>query len=129
MTVLSVVSARPPWNFFVGRPHYTRTGGRLQSFNAADVIEMMVGDQNIAQLPAWVGRQPGLDRRGVTRVNNRAAALLQVLQQPYIVIGECGQGIDFYHQSVAKQGTKVHLRVQWRCWLCSTACCASALLR
>ena len=62
-----------------GRAQHPRTGNRLQSFNSADVIEMMVSDQNVAQLPAGIGRQPGLDGGGITWINNRAAALLRVL--------------------------------------------------
>lgn len=117
-----------PWNFLVGRADDACAAGCFQLFDTAYMVEMVVGHQNVAQLPTRVGREPSLDRRRIARVNHRAATLRWVLEQPYVVVREGRQCVDFYHERVAKQGTKVHLRWQWRCWLRSTIGCASALL-
>ncbi|MNE52579.1 hypothetical protein D3C80_1472560 [compost metagenome] len=86
-------------DLFLRRAEYPCPGGRLQRLDAAHMVGVMVGDQNIAQSPVRVAVQPGQHRRRITGVDHRAAALREVLQQPDIVVREGGQGVDLYHHA------------------------------
>lgn len=56
-----------------------RPGGLLERSDAADMVIVMVGDQNVGQLPARVGLKPGQDRRGIARIDHGTVALCSVL--------------------------------------------------
>lgn len=66
-------------NVFRCRPVYPRPGRLLELSHAADVILVMVGNQNVGQLPARIGREPGEDGRGIARIDHGAVALCSVL--------------------------------------------------
>ncbi|MNN82272.1 hypothetical protein D3C81_1991910 [compost metagenome] len=83
---------------FPGRADHAGTAGLLQPGHAADVVGMVVGDQDIGQPPAGMGFEPGQDRRGVAGVDHRAAAAFGILQQPEIVVGKGGEGVDLDHE-------------------------------
>lgn len=59
---------------------------------AADVIGMVVGDQNAAQSQIGVP-QSSFNDIGIARINRQRVAL-PVVQQPQIVVRECGQSDD-----------------------------------
>jgi len=61
------------------------------------MIEVMMGDQDIAELPVRVSFQPGLHRRRITGVDHGAALAAGILQQPDIVVIEGGQRVDLNH--------------------------------
>lgn len=66
-------------NTFVGRAADTRIGQLLEPFHAADMVVVVVGNQDIAEHPLGIGRQPVLHRAGVTWVDHRAAAFGSIL--------------------------------------------------
>ncbi|MNP70289.1 hypothetical protein D3C76_1665060 [compost metagenome] len=63
----------PRRDVFAGRAVNGGVRRILQRLDAADMIMVMVGDQDIAQDPARMGLEPGLYRCGVTRVDHGAA--------------------------------------------------------
>ena len=63
----------PRWDVFTGRAMDGGARCVFQHLDAADMIMVMVGDQYVAQGPAWVGVEPGLHGRGITRVDHGAA--------------------------------------------------------
>ncbi|MNP60653.1 hypothetical protein D3C76_1557540 [compost metagenome] len=66
-------------NALVGRAADPGAGQLLEPFHAADVVVVVVGDQDVAQYPAGVGRQPAFHWAGVTRIDHRAAAFGSIL--------------------------------------------------
>ncbi|MNG23387.1 hypothetical protein D3C84_1079850 [compost metagenome] len=54
------------------------------------MIGVVMGDQDVAELPARVGGEPGQHRRGVARIDHRAVAAGMILQEPEIVVAEGG---------------------------------------
>ncbi|MNJ70769.1 hypothetical protein D3C77_672510 [compost metagenome] len=69
---------------------------------------MVMGDEDIGQLPVRIGRQPSQYWRSIAGIDRYAAALRVILQQPDIVVGERGQCLDLQHGRVAKTVTKAH---------------------
>ncbi|MNJ53125.1 hypothetical protein D3C77_485030 [compost metagenome] len=66
-------------NALVGRAADPCAGQLLELFHAADMVVVVVGDQDIAQHPLGVGGQPALHRAGITRIDHRAAAFGSIL--------------------------------------------------
>ncbi|MNH13994.1 hypothetical protein D3C79_735800 [compost metagenome] len=58
---------------------YPRTGGRLELLDTADMVVVMVGDQNVVQLPAWMGLKPGQHGGRVARVDHRTTLVGRIL--------------------------------------------------
>ncbi|MNZ88084.1 hypothetical protein D3C78_1069660 [compost metagenome] len=69
----------PRRDLFAGRTIDFRVRRFFQLFDPADVVMMVVSDQNITQYPARIGRKPGMYRGGITRVDHRAAFAAVVL--------------------------------------------------
>ncbi len=72
-------------------------GGRFELLHATHMIVMVMGDQDIGQLPARMTVEPGADRRAVTRIDHRTFLTAGILQQPYVVVGKGGQSIYLQH--------------------------------
>ncbi|MDT4864872.1 hypothetical protein FQZ97_996460 [compost metagenome] len=80
------------------RAKHPGAAGRFQLGDTADMVAMVVGDQDVGQRPVGMGLQPGQHRRGVTGVDHRAAAGCGVLQQPEVVVGKGGKRVDLDHE-------------------------------
>ncbi|VVN49473.1 hypothetical protein PS639_06417 [Pseudomonas fluorescens] len=63
----------PGRDVFIGRSVDGRVRRFFQLLDAADMVMMMVSDQNIAQDPFRMRREPGLDRPGIARVDDCTA--------------------------------------------------------
>lgn len=87
------------WNVFLCRPEDSRACRSLELRYAADMIVVVVSDEDIAQLPIAMRSQPGLYGRRITWVDHGTASPIEVLQQPYIVVGEGGECVDLYHDA------------------------------
>lgn len=72
-------------------------GRGFQRGHAADVVRVVVGDEDVAELPVAMRLQPGQYRRGIARIDHGAAARRVVLQQPDVVVAEGGKGVDLKH--------------------------------
>ena len=81
------------------RPDHAGPGGCLERLDPADVIRMVMGDENIAELPPRVLAQPVKDGRCVSGVDYGAAPLLPILQQPDVVVLKCSQCFDVDHDT------------------------------
>jgi len=73
-----------------GRSDDAGAGGFAQLGHAAGVVGMVVGEQDAAELQAFLG-EPRLDRRGVAGVDHPGVPT--VVQGPDVVVGEGGQGM------------------------------------
>lgn len=65
-----------------------------QRFHAGDVIIMVVGDQDIRQLPVPGGKR-GKDRRGVGDVDDGGLARAGIVDKVGVVVGAAGDGHKF----------------------------------
>jgi hypothetical protein len=86
-------------NVFLCRPEDSRASRCLELRYATDMIVVVVRDENIAQLPVAMCSQPGLYGRRITWIDHGTASPLEVLQQPYIVVGEGRECVDLYHDA------------------------------
>ncbi|MNN26287.1 hypothetical protein D3C81_1397880 [compost metagenome] len=62
------------------RAEHTGAGAFLQVRHAADMVGMVMGDDDVAQLPVRMGGQPFLDGAGIARVDHRATTVGYILQ-------------------------------------------------
>lgn len=60
----------PRRDIFTGRAVDGSVCRFFELFDTADMVMMMVSDQNIAQYPFRMRREPGLDRRGISRIDD-----------------------------------------------------------
>ena len=65
--------------------------------NAASMIGMLVCDQDAFQDTARMLVQPGLHRGCAARIHHRTALAFCIVQQPDIVVGKGGQGVNSEH--------------------------------
>ncbi len=70
------------------------------------MIGMLVGDQDAFQHAARMLSQPGLHRGGAARIDHRTALAFCIVQQPDIVVGKRGQGMNGEHDG----------GILWQCW-------------
>ena len=70
---------------FRRRRHHAAFVFVLQRRDAAGVVGVMVGDQDIGELPAG-GLERGLDRRRLGRVDGGGRAALRVMQQHPVIV-------------------------------------------
>ena len=95
---------------FLSRADHPRSAVLLETRHAADMVVVMVGDQDVGQAPVGVRRQPAEHRLGGAGVHHGALACRRVLQQPDVVVIEGRQGIDRQHGGIlALRNIKVHL--------------------
>ncbi len=80
-----------------GRTEHAAAAAALERGDTTGVVVMMMGDEDVAQLPVRIALQPVLHRLGVTRIDHRATPLGDVLEQPDVVVGEGAQGLDAEH--------------------------------
>lgn len=67
------------WDLLAGRAADPRPGCPFEFGYAADMIVVVMGDEDILQLPAWVGLKPVQHRLGVTRIDHRTVAFGSIL--------------------------------------------------
>jgi hypothetical protein len=86
------------------RAGHLRHGRLAQRLDAVDVVGVVVGDQDVGQVPA-APRQLGLDRGLVGDVDHRRRAGGRVVHQEGVVVGQAGDGDDFHaHASQVRFG-------------------------
>src|SRR5690554_4450034 len=76
---------------FTGRSNHSGAGCLLDLLDAASMIAVVVGNQNVAQLPVGIVLQPLKYRPGITWIDHGATFAFRILQQPDIVIVKSGQ--------------------------------------
>ena len=80
----------PRRDLLVGRAIDLGAGHTFDLLHAADMIMVMVGDQDIAEVPLGVLLEPGQYGSGIAGVDHGATVGMGVLQQPDVVVGEGG---------------------------------------
>ena len=82
---------------FVGRCADSGAAALLEGGDAAGVVGMMVGDQDIGEAPVRMGVEPGQDGGGIAGIDHDRLSCRGVLDQPDVVIVESGQRKDVEH--------------------------------
>ncbi|MNP33156.1 hypothetical protein D3C76_1263750 [compost metagenome] len=68
-----------PGDALVGRAANPRSGGFLELLDTTDMVVMVMGNQNVAQLPARVPFEPGQHRCRIAWVDHRTALVGRIL--------------------------------------------------
>lgn len=87
----------PRWNLFQRRAVDRGGVSGFKLLNATYMVMVVMGDQNVGQLPVGASIEPFLNWARLTRIYRSAEPALWILQHPDVVVGEGGQSVYFQH--------------------------------